>query len=310
MVSTPLAKRADEPAPLNTLFEGEAVGAGASSSAIRYHYDVGADFYGMWLGDDRIYTAAKFHDPITGRKIRSTLAEAQSAKVEYHLDAIRAGVGSRVLDVGCGWGGFLEAALDKRGVAAAVGVTLSRDQYQFISSRNRKNLSVHLQSYETFEAEDAFNGVVTIGALEHFVRPELSADQRLAVYEGYFDRCHKWLKRDGRISLQAITWGAVNRDKQLDYLPLDIFPETDPPTIGELITASSGRFELLHLENSADDYTETLIAWRERLHSQEQAIKRRIGPERFEFYDRYMRRAIAGFRRRRMLLCRFVFRRR
>jgi cyclopropane-fatty-acyl-phospholipid synthase len=311
MSTLPERREADkEPAPVLTMEQPNTPYGGASEEAIQYHYDVGVGFYRLWIGDDLIYTAAKYHDPITGRKLRHSLAEAQEAKIEYHLDAIAARPGARVLDIGCGWGGFLRAALARRGAQKAVGLTLSQDQHDFIRGQNTPNLDIRLENYEDYEPDTLFDGIVTIGALEHFVRPELDPAQRHAVYRGYFERCHRWLDTDGRVSLQAITWGRVPRGKQLDYLPLDIFPETDPPMISEIVEASKDHFELLHMENSADDYVETLLAWRERLQRNQNAVVSLVGQDTYAFYDKYMRRSIAGFKRRRMLLCRFVFKKR
>jgi cyclopropane-fatty-acyl-phospholipid synthase len=288
--------------------DGSAIApSGASAAAIRHHYDVGVDFFRLWLDPSLTYSAARWRDPVSGTAVAATLAEAQIRKLDFHLAAAGIGPGSRLLDVGCGWGSLLERALSRFGAASACGLTLSRDQFAHVQSLGRTGLTVHLESYEAFASETAFSGIVSVGAFEHFARPGLDRARKVAIYTGFFERMHDMLEAGGRLSLQTIAWGRIGRDETLKLLPQDIFPESDVPFLDEILEAAADHFRILYLEESAQDYIDTLRAWQQRIHCQRAAIEAAVGTEGFTYYDRYMRRAIAGFERRRMLLFRLVF---
>src|SRR5688572_25683389 len=94
---------------------------GASRSAIRHHYDLSNDFYALWLDPSMTYSSALWSDG-------DSLASAQRRKLDFHIEGARAPGAARVLDVGCGWGGLLQRAVDDWGVGHAVGLTLSQAQ--------------------------------------------------------------------------------------------------------------------------------------------------------------------------------------
>lgn len=285
----------------------EGAARGASAAAICAHYDVGVDFFRLWLDPSLTYSAARWRDPLGGAALATTLAQAQIGKLDFHLAAARIGAGSRLLDVGCGWGSLLVRAVTRFGAALAEGLTLSRDQFDYVNGLGRDGVRVHLRSYEAFIAPAPYDGIVSIGAFEHFARPGLDRAEKVRIYRGFFARMHAMLADGGRLSLQTIAWGRVARADTLRLLPQDIFPESDVPFLDEILDAAADHFEIVYLEQSADDYIATLRTWHHRIAQQRAPIIEIVGDDGYAHYDRYMRRAIAGFERRRMLLFRIVF---
>src|SRR5665213_994514 len=111
--------------------EPEWLGAhGASPAAVTSHYDLGNDFFALWLDPEMVYTCAMW----SGAGDATDLAAAQQRKIDYYLDAASLAAGGRVLDIGCGWGGALRRAIEARGASAAIGLTLSPSQAEFILS--------------------------------------------------------------------------------------------------------------------------------------------------------------------------------
>ncbi|WP_146348143.1 class I SAM-dependent methyltransferase [Phaeobacter marinintestinus] len=278
--------------------------SGASRDAIEFHYDMPADFFALWLGKSMTYTAARF------TRSDMTLDEAQADKINYHLDAAGVEKGHRMLDIGCGWGTLLKSAVELRGAGSAHGLTLSPLQQKYISSLGLPNVSAALESYEHHHPEEPYDSIVSVGAFEHFVKPGMTREERLDVYSELFRRCAEWLTRDGRLSLQTMTWGdagQVERDMNRIH---EIFPESDLPEIAEVVEAAHPHLELMSMENRPEDYGTTLAEWAKGLRAnREQAIDI-VGEERFKFY---LDSCVGGsllYRRRRFYLCRFVFRRR
>ena len=116
--------------------------AGASAAEIQRHYDVGNEFYRLWLDEDMNYSCALWE----GEQKDGDLARAQLRKLTYHVEGANAKGKSAVLDIGCGWGALLHQLTQVHGVKRAVGLTLSEAQAQWIRERNMKGVEVHLQA--------------------------------------------------------------------------------------------------------------------------------------------------------------------
>lgn len=286
--------------------------SGASVEAISCHYDVGTEFYRLWLDRDLTYSAARWSDPrqVAVSSVSPVSLElAQEAKLDFHLRAVGVGPGDSLLDVGCGWGSMLRRAVEQYGVAAATGLTLSTDQYNHLRALDLPGVEVRLENYEDYRPAGKFSGIVSVGAFEHFTRPGLSAAEKVAVYRRFFERCHGWLDRGARLSLQTITWGNVPRDKTGFLMAQDVFPETDPPYVADVLEASANTFEPIYMENCRSDYVRTLQVWLERLRARQREIEAMTRAGTFDFYERYLRRSIYGFKRKQFQLCRFVYQR-
>lgn len=283
--------------------------AGASAAAIQFHYDIGTEFFRKWLGDELVYSAARWSDRLGDAPPLETLELAQAAKLDFHLNAVRAGAGMSILDIGCGWGGLLRRAINVFDVAETIGVTLSEEQFSYVRAEDHPRVKVRLQSYENLELNKPVDAVISIGAFEHFVKPGLERDAKVAIYRQFFERCRSFLRAGGRLSLQTIFWQAVERDRANDIVPSDVFPESDLPYLDELFDASRHHFRTIYLEASEDDYARTLHAWLTRLRHSRLQFPHIVDAEKFAFYEAYLRRCIVGFKRRRISLARIVFER-
>ena len=282
-------------------------GAGASIEAISAHYDEGNEFFSIWLDERRIYSAARFNDPCTGRPISDDLDTAQLNKLDFHLNAAGVSDGARILDIGCGWGGLLIRAQERFNGIDAVGLTLSGEQRDFIRSVNSR-IDVHLTSWENFTPKERFDAIISIGAMEHFCVPGLTSSQKINRYRKFFRQCRSLLNPKKRLSLQTICWDITPHDPR-KWLPENIFPESDVPRQSEVLeAAASENFELQYLECGRDDYRRTCEIWLERIRANSNLMNSgRSSHKNYVFYERYMRRSIAGFRRRHMTLLRFIF---
>src|SRR3989442_9332420 len=133
--------------------------------AIQYHYDVSNDFYSLWLDRNMVYSCAYF------RSETDSLDAAQEQKLDHVLDKLMLGPGERFLDIGCGWGALILRAAKKYG-ARATGVTLSRNQYEFVSQRIREEglgdrCEVRLEDYRDIPGERVFDKIASVGMFEH-----------------------------------------------------------------------------------------------------------------------------------------------
>jgi cyclopropane-fatty-acyl-phospholipid synthase len=225
-----------------------------SKKNIEAHYDLGNDFYRLWLDPSMTYSAALF-----GGDFKRSTADAQAEKYRRILRALGVKRGQHILEIGCGWGGFAETAIREFGVRVT-GLTLSREQLGFANARLRQaGLSDHadlkLTDYRDLDAQ--FDHIVSIEMFE-------------AVGEQYWDTYFAAVKRNlrpgGRAVVQSITIDESLFDRYrvgTDFIQQYIFPGGMLPSPVEfraraaragLATAEGVRFGL--------DYAETLRRWR------------------------------------------------
>lgn len=282
----------------------------SAAEAIRYHYDNDTRFFSIWLDETLSYSSGRWHVPFREAPVASDLASAQKAKIEFHLDALQLAPGARLLDVGCGWGAVLKAAAAERGVAKAVGLTLSQEQYDHVRAFGERRIEVVLEDFFAYETAESFDAVVSIGAFEHFARPVMTRDQKVGIYRMFFDYCHRLMKPGAFLSLQTIVWDAVSFEDSKKWIPQTVFPQSDIPFIEEIASGSAGTFRLEYLENRREDYILTLDAWLANLRDAKQTIERDWGAEKYGFFEHYLRNSRLAFARRKNSLSRMVFRRR
>jgi cyclopropane-fatty-acyl-phospholipid synthase len=276
--------------------------AAQAAAAIRHHYDVGTDFYRLWLDRSLSYSCALRADPA------DTLDTAQERKLRYHLAAIGAAQAGSVLDVGCGWGAILERLARDHGVRRSVGLTLSAEQAAYVRRQDLPGVEVRLESWEQYEPAARFDGIVSIGAFEHFARPDEPPAEKVRVYRRFFTRCRDWLHSDGVLSLQTVAYANMVPEDASSFIQQEVFPDADLPTLAEIAAAAEGVFEVRSLRNDRLDYAWTLTEWKRRLRQHRAEAVALVGPEVVSRYERYLTLSALGFRMGKLGLLRIVLR--
>jgi cyclopropane-fatty-acyl-phospholipid synthase len=269
-----------------------------AAAAIRHHYDVSNEFFSLWLDRSMTYSCAMRDGA------GDTLEDAQDRKLRFHLDAAAAGQAQRVLDIGCGWGAILER-LGARGVAS-VGLTLSQEQAAFIRSRGYPGAEVRTEDWRDYAPAGRFDGIISIGAFEHFARPDESPAEKIGVYREFFTRCRDWLRPDGVLSLQTIAYANMPRAEASSFIQKEIFPDADLPTLAEITAAADGIFEIRLVRNDRLDYAWTCEEWARRLRANRDSAAAIVGPEVVARYQRYLKLSALGFRMGKICLFRIV----
>ncbi len=272
---------------------------GASADAIQQHYDLGNDFYAAWLGATMAYSAARWL-PDEGP---DALDDAQERKLDWHLAAAKAQGAARVLDVGCGWGAILTRLRDRAGVKEPVGITMSPAQAEWIAA-HEPGLRVAVTPWQNFRDPQPFDAIISIGAFEHFARPDLDEAGKIATYGDFFAFCAQSLKPGGRVSLQSIAWLELPRAEQRANLPEKLFPDSNLPNFNEIVAASDARFTLRHAEHEPLDYARTLRAWIRNIRAAEPGLSRRYGAATVKQYLQNFMSFTLGFESRRISLYR------
>ena len=254
-----------------------------SARNIHAHYDLGNDFYRMWLDPGMSYSAAWFQGR-TGQALRNAdLQEAQQAKLRRTLDEVRLQPGQRLLEIGCGWGGLAEAAAQEFG-ARVTGVTLSREQLVWGQQRMQQAgladaVELRYQDYRDLPARHAgepFDAIVSIEMFEAVGRE---------YWRGYFQTLRDCLKPGGLACIQTIT---LREDlfarylRSTDFIQQYIFPGGLLPSIPAF--EQEARRAGLVVEGRmafGRDYAETLRRWRQSFEERLEAVRAQGFDERF-----------------------------
>jgi cyclopropane-fatty-acyl-phospholipid synthase len=279
--------------------------AGATQQAIEHHYDVGRDFYRLWLDSRMVYSCALWPG-----ELDDDLEAAQLAKLEWHATGARVDGAARALDIGCGWGAMMRYLTDERGVGHVTGLTLSSDQAAAAPSSERAE--TRLEDWRDHEPARPYDAIVSIGAFEHFSRPELDKTERRAVYGSFFERCALWLEEGGRLSLQTIAWEDFDPATMevASFFTEDIFPESSLPQLSDIVDAAEGPFRLVCFRSDPGHYGHTLRLWQQRLEAGKDRACELVGWQMYRRYHRYLRLSRMMFDRRVCTLYRMVFERR
>lgn len=218
-----------------------------SKSSVHHHYDLGNDFYKLWLDEQLVYTCAYYPDAET------TLAEAQSSKLDYVCRKLRLKAGERVAEAGCGWGALAMHMARHYGVSVKA-YNLSTEQIQYARDRaQREGLSDRIEfvqdDYRNLTGE--FDAFVSVGMLEH-VGPEN--------YRGMGQLIARILTPQGRGLIHSI---GRNVKRNLDpWTDKYIFPGAHPPSLREMMDIFEGSgFSVLDVENLRLHYARTCADW-------------------------------------------------
>jgi cyclopropane-fatty-acyl-phospholipid synthase len=225
----------------------------------------------------------------------NTLEEAQNAKHELACRKLGLRDGLRVLDIGCGWGGFAKYAATHYGVEVT-GVTLSMAQAEYAEQRCA-GLPVRIELRDYRDVRESFDRIVSIGMFEH-VGP--------GNYREYFESVRRNLAADGLFLLHTI--GTLRSKRTMNHwMARYIFPNAVVPSGSQILRAAEGIFVLEDWHNFGADYDKTLMAWHANFEAAWPALCDRYG-ERFRRMWRYYLLTCAGsFRARQSQLWQVVF---
>lgn len=227
-----------------------------ASRNIRAHYDVGNEFYQLWLDQGMTYSSALFHE---GDDLEAAQAR-KNARILAKLSD-----GERILEIGCGWGGFAEAAAESG--RHVTGLTLSPSQAGYADARLDGRADIRLQDYRLTEGK--FDNIVSVEMIEAVGE---------ANWQVYFNAIAARLKHGGRAMIQAITVPdqqfSVYRQRS-DYIRQHIFPGGMLPCHSAM-TYAAGNAGLVLKDNFSfgADYARTCRIWAERMHDALPRIKR------------------------------------
>jgi cyclopropane-fatty-acyl-phospholipid synthase len=236
-----------------------------SKRNIEAHYDVGNDFYGLWLDETMTYSSAMFAER------EDSLADGQRRKYGRILSKLGK-AGKSVLEIGCGWGGFAEQAASAG--HHVTGLTISPSQHAFATARLGDKAEIQLEDYRN--ARGTFDAVVSIEMVE-------------AVGEQYWPRYFQTItdrvSRDGRAIVQAI----VVRDelfagyrKRSDFIRHYVFPGGMLPSLARMRQeAERAGLKLVDAHRFGQDYARTLREWCARMRAQEEEIRMLGHDDRF-----------------------------
>jgi cyclopropane-fatty-acyl-phospholipid synthase len=265
---------------------------GASSAAIQHHYDVDNEFYALWLDQTRTYSCAMYAGG------EESLEQAQLRKLDYIAEVAGAPGAQRVLDVGCGWGGLMARLADVHRVKELVGLTLSQKQLDYVRGTYGARFDVRLESWQAHQPSAPYDAIVSVGAFEHFARPDASEQARIAGYRDFFARCRQWLKPGARMYLQTICYDAGERAQFPEFFRESVFRESDLPRPYELLAAADRLFHVVQLRNDAADYETTLLHWRARLWERRREAAALVGEEVVRRYLKYLGLSLVSFHSR------------
>jgi len=252
------------------------------------HYDLGNEFYAQWLDETMTYSSAYYTAP------EQRLAEAQRAKYNKVLAALGESADGRLLEIGCGWGGFAEAA-GQRG-AQVDGITISQSQLDYARARmDAAGLSniCRIEERDYRHTSGQYDGVVSIEMIEAVGEEH---------WPRYFQVIYDRLRRGGHAVLQCIT---ISEDffetyrRQVDFIQRYIFPGGMLPC-GSIIGREARRagLELDGVETFGPSYARTLWTWRDNFHARWPSIRELGFDERFRrLWDYYLTYCAVGFER-------------
>ncbi len=282
--------------------------SGASAAEIQHHYDLGNDFYELWLDHSRTYSCAMWDGA------EDTLEAAQLRKLDYFAEGVGARREARILDIGCGWGSMLRRLVEKYGVARAVGLTLSESQAEWVAGWSDERYDVRVEHWAEHEPHEHYDAIVSIGAFEHFADYGVPREKRIAAYRAFFERCRHWLPQGARLALQTITKGSnVRLDRQTLrdglFVIERIFPGSELPWPSEILEASERRFELVSARNDAEDYSRTTQVWLDGLRASRERASELVGEDAVADYERYLAASARSFANLHLGLMRLIFER-
>jgi len=263
----------------------------ADSRNIRSHYDVGNEFYGLWLDRNRVYSCAYF------RSFDDSLDAAQEQKLDHICRKLLLEPGERLLDIGCGWGGLILWAVRHYGVKA-LGITLSEGQHAYATQRIRElglqdRCEVRLLDYRDVPEDQPFDKISSVGMFEHVGKHNLPV---------YFDKIQRLLKPGGLVLNHGITTNSLE-DAQLgggigEFVEDYVFPGGELMHVSHVMREMARHgMEVWDAECLRPHYARTLWHWVDRLEAVKDTARAMVGDKALRVWLIYMAGSAHAFAR-------------
>jgi len=254
---------------------------------ISAHYDLGNDFFRLFLDETMTYSSAVFASP------DQSLSDAQRNKYRLIAEGAGLGAGQHVLEIGSGWGGFALYAAGELG-CRVTSITISKEQHDLARERVRAAglqdlVDIQLRDYR--EISGTYDAIVSIEMLE-----AVGAD----FFETFFEACDRALAPGGKMSLQSITFPDAAYETQrrgANWIQTYVFPGGLCPSLAVIERASHNtRLLIRSVTDISPDYARTLRAWRTRFMTQLEPVRRLGFDEPFvRMWEYYLALSEAGF---------------
>jgi cyclopropane-fatty-acyl-phospholipid synthase len=260
---------------------------GSGAAAIEFHYDLGSEFYALFLDPEMQYSCAYFED------WEGPLAQAQLDKLEMICRKLRLAKGERLLDVGCGWGGLVCHAAQHYGVEA-VGITLSRAQLEYAREKVRVlglegRVAVELRDVADLDPADVgrFDKIASIGMVEHV---------GIANHPAYFEKLAVLLRDRGLLLNHGITRGAKKSRRAFRRMRPEkrlmlryVFPGHELDHLGHTVEGMEAHgFEVRDVEDWREHYALTTRHWCRRLDAATERAEALVGRSRHRTWLAYL----------------------
>ena len=256
---------------------------------IQEHYDLGNEFFRLFLDSRLMYSCAVFESP------SDTLEAAQVTKLRTICDKLALGPDDHVLEIGSGWGGFALFAATYYGCRVTT-TTISAQQHDHVADGIARagdagqRVTLLFEDYR--ELRGRFDKIVSI---------EMFEAVGLAHYDDYFAACDRLLDRDGVMLLQTITvddWRFAEYRSEPNWISKRIFPGAELASVGEILASltRSSRMTLHHTQQIGTHYARTLHCWRERFNRRRHEVRAQGFDDRFiRMWDLYLAYCEAAF---------------
>lgn len=251
------------------------------------HYDLSNRLFECMLDKRLTYSCAYWKDA-------TNLNEAQEAKLDLICRKLRIKPGSKVLDIGCGWGSFAKFAAEKYG-AHVVGITISQEQLEY-AKKNCKGYPIDLRFQDYRDINEKFDYIVSVGQMEHVGKKN---------YRTYMKIAAKALKDDGLFLLHTIG-SKISVSDGDPWMEKYIFPNGMLPSIAQLASAAEGLFVIEDLHNFGAHYDKTLMAWKNNFDAHWDELKKDYDERFYRMWNYYLLACAGAFRSRHMQLWQIV----
>ncbi len=252
------------------------------------HYDIGRDVFENMLDRNMVYSCAYWKDA-------HNLEDAQTAKHDLICRKLHLRPGHRVLDIGCGWGGFARHAAKKYGSKVS-GITVSKDQARYCAE-TCYDLPVNVSLTDYRDIDITYDDIVSVGMFEHV---------GYRSYRTFMKTVARSLNRDGIFLLHTI--GNNRSVKSGDPWVLKyIFPNSMLPSARQIVEASEGLLLLLDWHSFGAYYDRTLMAWYENFNRNWDKLKDKYGQQFYRMWTYYLLSFAGAFRANKMQVWQIVF---